>query len=400
MDLKIHFNQDGWGPNLGEKISVFDEVPYAHFDKKDRIGRPADFIQNANASNYPRNYYQRKRDGMNTTDFSFRHDLQEDKEFQLVDTSKTQSKSKLGTTAKRQAGRNQQNNRNRTVPLVGRKDDQNEGMPKENVRSKMNQQGKRRMAPKDRMPSLAVAGHWNMIEEFDLAQLLKLQTNLPAVEDLAWCGHIDQYDESYDKLTTRIAKNLRRMDNVIHYDVTSKDDPYLEKFCIDGVGHVYATDSIIAQLMAAPRSVYSWDIVIDKTAYGIFMDKRENSNFDLLTVSETSQEPPIINEETDPINTPEKLSLEATSINQNFSQQILLDGEGCRKNFEPNPFFDESEPGVQPASVAYRYRKFTLGAIKLVTRCEIHSWALKKKSEEESEELLMNVHCLNEWDSR
>jgi hypothetical protein len=34
---------------------------------------------------------------------------------------------------------------------------------------------------------------------FDLAQLLKLQANLPKVEDLKICGHVDQYDESYDK---------------------------------------------------------------------------------------------------------------------------------------------------------------------------------------------------------
>jgi translation initiation factor 3 subunit D len=241
-----------------------------------------------------------------------------------------------------------------------------------------------------------------MIEEFELTQLLKLQTNLPTVEDLAWCGHIDRYDDSFDKTTTRLSKPLRRVDNVIHYDVSSKDDPILEKFAVDNTGDVYATDSIIAQLMASPRSVYSWDIVIDKTQFGVFMDKRDNSGFDLLTVSETAHDAPSATEEFDIINHPEKLSLEATSINQNFSQQILLDSEGSRKSYEPNPFFDDSEPGVQPASVAYRYRKFTLGAVKLVARCELHAWGLKKKGNDsgESIEQLMNVHALNEWDAR
>jgi translation initiation factor 3 subunit D len=57
-------------------------------------------------------------------------------------------------------------------------------------------------------------------------------------------------------------------------------------------GNVYATDAILALLMASPRSVYSWDITIEKTNGIIFLDKRENSLFDFLTVSETAREPP------------------------------------------------------------------------------------------------------------
>jgi translation initiation factor 3 subunit D len=237
-----------------------------------------------------------------------------------------------------------------------------------------------------------------MIEEFDLAQLLKLQANIPVAEDLLWAGHMDQYDENFDKITTRTAKALRKIENKIFYDVTSGEDPVLEKFAVEGQGDVYATDAIIAQLMAAPRSVYSWDIVIQKVNGMIFLDKRDNSSFDFLTVSETSHDPPVVNEETEPVNYPEALSVEATMINQNFSQQVLLEVDGNRKTFEPNPFFDEFEAGssnVEPASVAYRYRKFTLGSIKLVTRCELHCWTNKR-----GEDQLMTCHSLNEWDSK
>ena len=80
----------------------------------------------------------------------------------------------------------------------------------------------------------------------------------------------------------------------------------------------------------------------------IFLDKRDNSSFDYLTVSETAHEPPQMTAETDEvcihtylltylhtclhtyisqINQPEKLSLEATMINQNFTQQVLLQDE-------------------------------------------------------------------------
>jgi len=174
----------------------------------------------------------------------------------------------------------------------------------------------------DRLPSLTVQGDWLQVEEFDLAQLLKLVANPPKVEDLLWAGYLDLYDESYDKLTTRTARPLRRIENKIFYAVTSKEDPVLESYAAEGVGEVFATDVILAQLMAAPRSVYSWDIVIEKLDGLIFLDKREA---DLLTVSETAREPPSASEETDEINRPHRLALEATAINQNFSQQVLKD---------------------------------------------------------------------------
>ena len=45
------------------------------------------------------------------------------------------------------------------------------------------------------------------------------------------------------------------------------------------------------------------------------------SEFDLLTVSETAQEPP--QDEGNSINSPHNLALEATFINVNFSQQVI-----------------------------------------------------------------------------
>lgn len=171
-----------------------------------------------------------------------------------------------------------------------------------------------------------------MVEEFDIAQMLKLVANPPLVEDLLWCGHLDQYDEAYDKITTRTAKTLKRVDNKVFYAVTTAEDPVLERFAVEEAGNVYAADAIIAHLMASPRSVYSWDIVVQKIEGVIYLDKRENSVFDFLTVSETAHEPPSASEEMEEINHTEKLSIEATMINQNFSQQVLKeDDEGTRK---------------------------------------------------------------------
>ncbi|CAE7590315.1 eif3d, partial [Symbiodinium microadriaticum] len=155
-------------------------------------------------------------------------------------------------------------------------------------------------------------------------------------------------------------------------------------FAVESLGNVFATDAILAQLMLASRSVYSWDLVIQKVNGMLFFDKRENSQFDFLTVSETANEPPAANDETDAINYPDSLSVEATRINQNMSQQ-----------FEPNPFYDEdSAADTEPASVAYRYRKFSLGSIELIVRCELHGWVSKR-----GEDQFMTCYAVNEWDS-
>merc|ERR1711998_251389 len=106
-------------------------------------------------------------------------------------------------------------------------------------------------------------------------------------------------------------------------------------------------DAIISQLMAAPRSVYSWDLVVQKMDGIIYIDKRDNSAFDYLTVNETARDPPQDVEGQEEYNGPEKLSLEATMINQNFSQQVPKPGNA--KVYEPNPFFEEDEPGVSPS---------------------------------------------------
>lgn len=86
-------------------------------------------------------------------------------------------------------------------------------------------------------------------------------------------------------------------------------------------GNVFATDAILATLMCCTRSVYSWDIIVQRVGKKLFFDKRDDSEFDLLSVSETATEPP--QDEGNSINTPRNLALEATFVNHNFSQQVL-----------------------------------------------------------------------------
>lgn len=48
--------------------------------------------------------------------------------------------------------------------------------------------------------------------------------------------------------------------------MTTTDDPVIEKLTVEGKGNVFATDTILAHLMASPRTIYPWDIVVQKVA--------------------------------------------------------------------------------------------------------------------------------------
>ncbi|CAM9452503.1 unnamed protein product, partial [Choristocarpus tenellus] len=64
----------------------------------------------------------------------------------------------------------------------------------------------------------------------------------------------------------------------------------------------------------------------------------------------------------------------------------------------PNPFFDKDEaaPGISPAAIGYRYRRFKLGNdFSIVARCELHGTAVKL-----GEKQYMTAYALNEWDSK
>jgi len=162
---------------------------------------------------------------------------------------------------------------------------------------------------------------------------------------------------------------------------------------------VVATDSILAVLMAAGRSVYSWDILVKKIGDKIILDKRDHSPMiDFLSVNETAVDNPnpIVNNnqnqtitpaqmsaalQAEEINTVPKLAREAARVNQNYAQ-ALLEGGKCIDLAEEHPFFgvDEEElnggnenngngddnngDGGVPAGSCYRYRKITIPGVK------------------------------------
>ena len=70
-------------------------------------------------------------------------------------------------------------------------------------------------------PIVSVRPDWRRVEEVDLSKLSKGTSPLSGlvdnsqpkqVEDLAWCGFLDQYNDQYDKVTTRTATQLKRVE--------------------------------------------------------------------------------------------------------------------------------------------------------------------------------------------
>mmetsp|Transcript_25657 Transcript_25657/g.37772 ORF Transcript_25657/g.37772 Transcript_25657/m.37772 type:complete len:569 (+) Transcript_25657:66-1772(+) len=415
-------NPNSWGPPADESESVADahkskfwNLPYAPFGRADRVGKVADFTTQWGTGGRDQRYRDRRRYGEDQgKNEGFQYKAEEDESFQLVDTTRASSQQKRFVAPA--ARRRQQQTRLRQ--LNARRSGQ--GNEKENARYNQPQRTRRRnnwgggrfggrgqrggwRDRVDRQASVGVRADWTVTEEFDLSKLAKLRSDVPKEEDLLWCGFLDQYNDSYDKVSTKTAAPLKRSETKEFYPVTTTDDPVIEKLAIEGAGNIFITDAILSHLMACPRSVYPWDIVVQKLPDGtLFFDKRDASQFDFLTVCETANVPPPAKSDDDPegINTPQKLSLEATSINQNFSQQILKSQNvsKTRKNFDlPNPFYDQDDAeGMEPASVAYRYRRFTLGDMQLVCRTETHGLVRKKGGEEQ----IMTAFALNEWDSK
>ncbi|XP_056641454.1 eukaryotic translation initiation factor 3 subunit D [Diorhabda carinulata] len=387
----IQDNQTGWGPS--EVPDQFKDMPYQPFSKGDRLGKISDWTGAAfQDKKYANKYASQFGSG---SQYAYYHD-EDETTFHLVDTTRVQK-------PPYQRGRFRGNQRNlrgrggRTNIQSGGMQALGKGVKARDTykRSQVKRWGQGRPQIKIRDASVTVKPDWSTIEEMDFPRLGKL--SLPGIkdgEDILCCGELEYYDKSYDRVNVKNEKPLQSVNRIFH-TVTTTDDPIIRKLS-KTEGNVYATDAILATIMCCTRSNYSWDIVIEKIGDKLFFDKRDNTEFDLLTVNETSVEPP--QDDGNSLNSPRNLALEATFINHNFSQQVLKIGpnEPRYKFDEPNPFISEEEEG-EIASVAYRYRKWDLGGgIILVSRCE-HDAVVQSPN---GELQFLTIKALNEWDSK
>ncbi|CAD7084357.1 unnamed protein product [Hermetia illucens] len=385
----LQYNETGWGPC--ELPETFKDMPYQPFSKSDRLGKICDWtLPQTNDKKYQNKYASAFGTG---STYAYYHD-EDETTFHLVDTTRVQK-------PPYQRGRfrgNMRNMRGRGIRggIQGGMQSLGKSVKaRDQRRGNMRKWGNRGPPPKIRDASVAVRADWSTVEEMDFPRLMKLSLpNVKEGEDVYTAGTVEFYDKSYDRVNVKNERALQKVDRIFH-TVTTTDDPIIRRLS-KTVGNVFATDAILATIMCCTRSNYSWDIVIEKIGDKLFMDKRDNTEFDLLTVNETSIEPP--QDDGNSLNSPRNLAIEATFINHNFSQQVLKSGEKETKyKFEnTNPFIGDDEEG-EVASVAYRYRKWDLdNGIVLVARCE-HDAVMQTPN---GETQFLTIKALNEWDSK
>ncbi|GLT82863.1 hypothetical protein SLE2022_011960 [Rubroshorea leprosula] len=399
----VPFNPDGWGPpeSTTATTTLPINAPFAPFSRSEKIGRIADWTRNfptaaANPSNRPS---AGKLGANSDAPFDFSLDLDafplanpdDDSSFRLVD-AKPPPRPKFGPKWRFNQNRPQLPQRRDEEVEARRREAEKERARRDRLYNlnRSNQNQPRREAAIFKS-SVDIQPEWNMLDQIPFSTFSKLSFSVPEPEDLLMCGALEYYNRSYDRLTPKNEKRLERFKNRNFFKVTTTDDPVIRRLANEDKATVFATDTILATLMCAPRSVYSWDIVIQRVGNKLFFDKRDGSQLDLLSVHETSQEP--LPEAKDDINSAYSLSVEAAYINQNFSQQVLV-RDGNKVTFdEPNPFANE---GDEAASVGYRYRRWKLDdEMYLVARCEVQSVV-----EVNNQRSFLTLNALNEFDPK
>ncbi|KAL1411237.1 hypothetical protein Q8F55_002188 [Vanrija albida] len=407
----IHDNEDGsWGPSTSTIPAPFKDIPYAPFSKSDKITRIADWHDPAAegaASSTARGGRQafsvsaNRRPGREAygasevNAFGYVHD-EDEKSFSLVDSSSRAAGRGRGASRGRatrgvQPARPSAGRGGRLSAPTGRG-----GYAQRGRGGGRGGYGGYDKPQRTRDSSVTIGSDWQQLEEIEFSRLNKLSLGVDTPEELSSYGTLQAYDRTFDRINTRNEKPLEILDRV-RYNTTTSDDPIIHQYSEKKEAQIFATDSILAVLMCTPRSVNSWDIVLERRGDQLFLDKREGGPFEFLTVNENAADPPPDADGDSNINSAASLSLEATYINQNFSSQVI---EGKSKAYtpHPNPFYSPEEETEPLASTLYRYRKFDLSIneeedLNIIVRTEVDAYVGKKSN-------LITVKALNEYDSR
>ena len=431
-------SDDAFGPPRDALVeSEIREMIYAPYNKTDKFGRCADWMSEDGARGDAssrdarreerRERREREREGKRKdgasgggggavggveTVFNFVADAGEEESFSLVDNTSSSRGGGGGGRGGRGGGRcggrwNQYGgpNRNRSNPDEAARDlgvgAERERNRQARIQSRKAQQWStwaynRQQQQVHYSASVDIRPDWEVVEQIAFPEIIKQSLELANAEpeDLASYGSVRWFDKSYDRVTPKSEVGLRRRADEAPRNVTASEDPIIQKFASAGTGNVFTTDNVLAAVMCAARSNYSWDIIVKKKDGKIYLDKRSDGNFDQLTVSETAQEP-IADDEED-INGVQQLSVETTKVNRAFVEQALTTEKDSVKVGEPVPFFGEEDND----SVAYKYRKWSVDEnTELVCRCEFNGVS-EAKGMKKGEALTTLVKALNEFDSK
>ncbi|KAL7275442.1 hypothetical protein RUND412_001614 [Rhizina undulata] len=422
-------SEDGsWGPPPTIDSSL-NEVPYAPYSKGDKLGRMADWTVEAGKDGrdtrggrggYNKGYRDQQVYGAGTSNlFSYQH-AEDEASFSVVDNQRTSTKTRGGfgrgggtifrgrggargtTTAARGSTRGGGTFQKGGSARGGR-DERYDNRGGRNARGRRFGWKDYDKPQRNRDASVIVKPEWKMLEEIDFNRLAKLNLETDEGEDVDNYGFLYYYDKQYDNAAgTKTAEKKLVVQDRLFFNPTTTEDPVIQRLADQDEATIFATDSVLSMLMCSPRSVYPWDIVIIREGNKLFLDKREGSQLDFVTVNENAADPPMETTEgaKETINSPQALSMEATFINQNFAIQTV--NESSKREFErENPFYNPEEESEPLGSKAYKYRRFDLSLndeepVHLIVRTELDA-VMKAPN---GEELVLTVKALNEFDDR
>ncbi|KAI0175637.1 eukaryotic translation initiation factor 3 subunit D [Hypoxylon sp. FL1284] len=411
---------DGWGPPTVTDTTL-NGVPYAPFSKGDKLGRMADWTADSKDSRdgrggrqqYNRNYRDQQIYGAGSNAI-FTAPVAEADENTFSVVSRETTKTRYGRGAVFSRGRGQRGGRQdtrggRNQAQRGRGGSQGYGY---DSRGGRNAPRGRRFGWKDydkptrnRDASINIKPDWQLLEEIDFNRLAKLNLDGDDGEDMDGYGFLYYYDRSFDKQPVKAAeRRLVPLDRAT-YNVTTSSDPVIQELADKDEATIFATDSILSMLMCSTRSIYPWDLVIAKQGNKIFLDKRDNATLDMVTVNENAADAPAEASDgnKDGINQPAALAEEATYINHNFANQVVLENESRKVEMaHENPFYNASDETEPPASKAYKYRRFDLSTSEedpmyLIVRTELDA---VQKNAISGDDQFVTVKALNEFDNK
>lgn len=426
--MPLHFQSTTWGPpTASPELLKFKDAPFAPFSKGDKLGKAADWASEA-TSKEGRDGLKRPgtsrvgnaRDpfhayGASASSFFVGDESDSSWQFNIVDSNTklagaASNKSKGPSSAvlkARGAGGATASSQRGGPPAQqpGRRTGGQGYATGQGGQSSANQQRGgpvphyRRYASwsnqptKNRESSIAVEPSWKLIQANTFSEFQKLSYDLPESEVLERHGEAPVYDNQFDKLARPV--RLRPVDSTV-YNVTTSEDPVIQRLAKAGKAKIFATDAVLSLLMCATKPTNPWDIVVNKRDGQIFFDKRDGGPLDFLSVDENSHNPPE-DQATNPIDSAPALAVEATYINQNFAANVA---ERQHVTFEePNPFSDGREPENEPLlPKGYIYKSFNLETdpekppTPLIVRLEVD--AVLARTEPPA---LLSVKSLNEY---
>ncbi|TVY40391.1 Eukaryotic translation initiation factor 3 subunit D [Lachnellula cervina] len=418
---------DSWGPPTSTETTL-NGVPYAPYSKGDKLGRMADWTTEGKdgrdgrggRQQYQRNYRDQQVYGAGTSSLFAVQVAEDESSFSVVSNTRDSTKTRFGRGgAFGRGGRGQRGGRGTDTrggrgqfQRVGGRGGQQGYNNYDNRGGRGGARGGRRFGWKDydkpqrnRDASVNIKSDWKMLEEIDFNRLAKLNLDTDDGEDIDSYGFLYYYDRSYDKQAVKTAERKLNVVDRAAYNVTTSSDPVIQELAEKDEATIFATDSILSMLMCSPRSVYPWDIVIVRQGNKVFLDKRDNATLDMVTVNENAADAPMDASEgsKDAINQPSALAEEATYINHNFANQVMVENENQKVEMShENPFYNPAEETEPAASKAYKYRRFDLSLndedpVHLIVRTELDA---VQKNAISGEDQHITIKALNEFDHK